>query len=36
MSTEPDDIPPWQWPEERWRRVVDQVRAGRRYRPAQW
>jgi peptidoglycan-N-acetylglucosamine deacetylase len=36
MSSESDDTPPWQWPEERWRRVVGQVRAGRPYRPAQW
>ncbi|MFC7556104.1 hypothetical protein ACFQU7_33530 [Pseudoroseomonas wenyumeiae] len=27
---------PWQWPEPHWRGLVDQVRAGRRYRPARW
>lgn len=27
---------PWQWGEERWRRIVDHVRAGRSLRPAQW
>jgi peptidoglycan/xylan/chitin deacetylase (PgdA/CDA1 family) len=29
-------LEPWQWPDERWRRVVNQVRAGRRLRPAGW
>jgi peptidoglycan/xylan/chitin deacetylase (PgdA/CDA1 family) len=29
-------LEPWQWPEEQWRRVVDHVRAGRSYRPAEW
>jgi len=27
---------PWQWPESHWRRLVDQVRAGRTLRPASW
>ena len=27
---------PWQWPEEHWRRLVNQVRAGRALRPKQW
>jgi peptidoglycan/xylan/chitin deacetylase (PgdA/CDA1 family) len=27
---------PWQWPEEHWRKLVNQVRAGRSYRPATW
>lgn len=27
---------PWQWPEEEWRRRVDQVRAGRSLKPASW
>jgi peptidoglycan/xylan/chitin deacetylase (PgdA/CDA1 family) len=30
------DPEPWQWPEETWRRTVDQVRAGRALRPATW
>ncbi|MEQ8398892.1 polysaccharide deacetylase [Thalassobaculum sp.] len=30
------DPEPWQWPEETWRRTVDQVRAGRTLRPATW
>ncbi|HKK08949.1 MAG TPA: polysaccharide deacetylase family protein, partial [Gemmatimonadota bacterium] len=35
-SDERDDLEPWQWPEERWRALVDQVRAGRTYRPERW
>jgi peptidoglycan/xylan/chitin deacetylase (PgdA/CDA1 family) len=31
-----DDLLPWQWPEERWRGVVNKVRAGRSLKPAQW
>ncbi len=27
---------PWQWPEEHWRSLIGQVRAGRRLRPASW
>jgi peptidoglycan-N-acetylglucosamine deacetylase len=27
---------PWQWPEAHWRKVVNQVRAGRTLRPTQW
>jgi peptidoglycan/xylan/chitin deacetylase (PgdA/CDA1 family) len=27
---------PWQWPEERWRAIVDHVRAGRALRPRRW
>ena len=27
---------PWQWPEERWREIVNRVRAGRAFRPASW
>ena len=27
---------PWQWPEERWRRIVGRVRAGRPLRPKSW
>lgn len=35
MTTSPK-LEPWQWPEEHWRRLVNQVRAGRRYRPSTW
>ena len=27
---------PWHWPEAHWRRLVNQVRAGRSYRPKMW
>jgi len=27
---------PWQWPEEQWRKLVNQVRAGRSLRPKTW
>jgi peptidoglycan-N-acetylglucosamine deacetylase len=29
-------LEPWQWPEDHWRRLVNQVRAGRTYRPRRW
>ena len=29
-------LAPWQWPEERWRAIVNCVRAGRALRPASW
>ncbi|MDE1569378.1 polysaccharide deacetylase family protein [Aquabacter sp. P-9] len=35
MSDTPK-LEPWQWPEEQWRRIVNQVRAGRALRPAAW
>ena len=31
-----DQMPAWQWPEERWRGVVNRVRAGRSLRPERW
>jgi peptidoglycan/xylan/chitin deacetylase (PgdA/CDA1 family) len=27
---------PWQWPERRWRGIVDKVRAGRSLKPSEW
>jgi len=29
-------LEPWQWPEERWRGIVNRVRAGRPLRPQRW
>ena len=29
-------LEPWQWPEAHWRGLVNQVRAGRSYRPQRW
>jgi len=36
MNDEIGTLEPWQWPEAHWRRLVDQVRAGRAYRPPAW
>src|SRR3982751_858361 len=30
------NLQPWQYPEERWRQIVDRVRAGRPLRPKTW
>lgn len=36
-SPMPDDaLPPYHWPEARWRGAVEQVRAGRSLRPSRW
>ena len=32
----PQQLEPWQWSEEHWRKLVKQVRAGKRYRPFVW
>ena len=36
MKSESPDLLPWQWPEERWRDIVNRVRAGRPLRPQRW
>lgn len=36
MNPETNMLQPWQWPEQEWRRRVNQVRAGRRLRPRRW
>ena len=36
MKSESPDLLPWQWPEERWRGIVNRVRAGRPLRPQRW
>jgi peptidoglycan-N-acetylglucosamine deacetylase len=36
MKSEERDLAPWQWPEQRWRGIVDRVRAGRALRPSRW
>jgi len=36
MSTDTPSVEPWQWPDEHWRALVQQVRAGRPLRPAAW
>jgi len=30
------ELAPWQWPEAHWRKLLNQVRAGRRLVPAKW
>src|SRR5919206_139034 len=34
--TEQKPLEPWQWPEAHWRKLVNQVRAGRALRPKNW
>ncbi len=34
--TTPNDMQPWQWPEEHWRKLVNQVRAGKSFNPKSW
>jgi len=34
--TEQKPLEPWQWPEAHWRKLVNQVRAGRTLRPKAW
>ncbi len=36
MTDQTKPLEPWQWPEPHWRKLVDQVRAGRSYRPPAW
>jgi len=34
--TTPNDMQPWQWPKEHWRKLVNQVRAGKSFKPKSW
>ncbi len=36
MNDKSHEMEPWQWPEPHWRKLVNQVRAGRSYRPSKW
>ena len=36
MAEQHQDLEPWQWPEERWRGIVDRVRAARSLKPTHW
>ena len=36
MTEQPRALEPWQWPDEHWKKLINQVRAGQSYRPAKW
>ena len=36
MNAQTPAIEPWQWPEEHWRKLINQVRAGRTFKPRAW
>jgi peptidoglycan/xylan/chitin deacetylase (PgdA/CDA1 family) len=36
MDIQKENLEPWQWPEEHWRKIVNRVRAGRTYHPSSW
>jgi peptidoglycan/xylan/chitin deacetylase (PgdA/CDA1 family) len=36
MNTAKSALEPWQWSDEHWHNLVNQVRAGRSYRPKEW
>lgn len=36
MTAADKPLEPWQWPDAHWQKLVDQVRAGRSYRPGSW
>jgi peptidoglycan/xylan/chitin deacetylase (PgdA/CDA1 family) len=36
MNEKAHELEPWQWPEPHWRKLVNQVRAGRSFRPKKW
>lgn len=36
MNDENRSLEPWQWPDAHWKKLINQVRAGRSYRPKAW
>lgn len=36
MNDPTSPLEPWQWPDAHWKKLIDQVRAGRSYRPTRW
>ena len=36
MNDETRALEPWQWPDAHWKKLINQVRAGRSYRPKAW
>ena len=35
-DTHAPQLEPWQWADSHWKKLVNQVRAGKRYRPKTW
>lgn len=36
MNDQTHPLEPWQWPDPHWKKLINQVRAGRSYRPGKW
>jgi peptidoglycan/xylan/chitin deacetylase (PgdA/CDA1 family) len=36
MNDQTRPLEPWQWPDAHWKKLINQVRAGRSYRPKKW
>ncbi len=36
MNDQTHPLEPWQWPDAHWKKLINQVRAGRSYRPDKW
>ena len=36
MNDQTHPLEPWQWPDAHWKKLINQVRAGRSYRPNKW
>ena len=36
MNDQTHPLEPWQWPDDHWKKLINQVRAGRSYRPKKW
>lgn len=36
MNDQTRPLEPWQWPDAHWKKLINQVRAGRSYRPKRW
>lgn len=36
MNDQTGPLEPWQWPDAHWKKLINQVRAGRSYRPKKW
>lgn len=34
--TTSNELQPWEWPDEHWKKIVNHVRAGRSYKPKNW